>query len=599
MKYYELAEYRVSNRNRVIRSENIHAITVEKGATSPLFRSVFWYTDDILAWLKAKHSVARYNGIRGISYIPIDIDKKSNSDTFTLSKLRDFIEKLSVLSLTHENYQIYFSGTGYHIFIDNDVFGFEPHVDLPMQLSLTLRNLDLIDDNAIMRGAQLIRIEHSLNEKSGLFKIPLTYEEAMTLEAEAILELAKTQRLDFVYEETHGKLQLEKYIVTPQQFDSQDVVMQKEAKFNNMYAMCIQSLWERGPVEGERNNTVLRLASHWKRQGIPEEAAIASINAWNKKGIASLDPKVIEKKVTTVYHSPYRYGCNDPLLQKYCDRRCIFYKSKSLDEKPLSNVDDLDAALLEHIEMREHGEDYINLKHTFGLAEDCILYPGEFVIFQGDTGINKTSIIQNIMLGVDMVNDVVRPPGVSIIYYGPELTAGQIHLRDYCIVSGWTENDVFLHFDNGLRKYRSALEHVAVQNGSMTMEEIEHMIVDKQPQVLIIDYLEQVDHPSWDRSPTIAVAQISKGLSTMAKKYNIVIIGISQINRESSKSGVTTVHSGFGSGAIEKSARRLFIIEGSQETPYRTISQAKANNDVLWSGVVIERQDNWRFKRIK
>ena len=124
------------------------------------------------------------------------------------------------------------------------------------------------------------------------------------------------------------------------------------------------------------------------------------------------------------------------------------------------------------------------------------------------------------------------------------------------------------------------------------------MIVEYQPAVLVIDYYEQVEHPSWDRSPSIAIAEIAKSLSAMAVKYSIIIIAISQVNRDGAKNGIS-IHSGFGSGSIEKTARRLFIIDGEASSPYRTISQAKANSDSLWSGVVIERQDNWRFKRIK
>jgi len=83
----------------------------------------------------------------------------------------------------------------------------------------------------------------------------------------------------------------------------------------------------------------------------------------------------------------------------------------------------------------------------------------------------------------------------------------------------------------------------------------------------------------------------------MAQKYNIILIAISQINRASANNN--GIHSGFGSGAVEKTARRLFTISGDQNSPYRIINHVKANSDVLWKNVVLERQDNWRFKRIK
>jgi len=260
------------------------------------------------------------------------------------------------------------------------------------------------------------------------------------------------------------------------------------------------------------------------------------------------------------------------------------------------NAADLDKAMHDRIEMMENKDAYINLKNVFGLENDCVLYPGELVVFMGDTGTNKTSIIQNIMLGVDMVNDLVRPPELPIIYYGPELHAGNIQMRNYSIVTGYDENDVIKHQDELLR-YRSALEHISVQQGVLTLSGIEHLITEYQPKVLVIDYFEQVEHPSWDRNPTIAIAEISKALSAMAVKYSIILIAISQVSRDSAKNGIG-VHSAFGSGAIEKTSRRLFVIDGKQDSPYRTISMVKANSDSLFSGIVIERQDNWRFRRI-
>ena len=205
MKYYELAQYRASNRNKLIRAEDVAHVILEKGTQCPLFRSVFWYDEGIVEYLKTNKSVSMYRGIRGIDMIPIDIDKGYNSDEFTQEKLLKFIEKLESLGLDENMFQIFFSGTGFHIFLDNSLFDFQPSVFLPEQIAQTLVNAGLIDDPAIIRGNQLIRIENSLNEKSGLFKIPLTLEEAKTLSLEKIRELAKTQRLDFQYLEMDGR----------------------------------------------------------------------------------------------------------------------------------------------------------------------------------------------------------------------------------------------------------------------------------------------------------------------------------------------------------------------------------------------------------
>ena len=596
-KFYELAEHRVTNRNRLIAEEHIDKLIAEKGKTSPLYQSVYWYNEDVLDYLKKNKSMSSYYGYRGIDWIPIDIDKKSNSDEYTLTKLREYITSLAKLNVGEDAYQIFFSGTGYHIFIANSVFDFDPGNDLPKLVALTLKNIDLVSDPAIIRGNQLIRMVNTLNEKSNLFKIPLTLDEVVTLEAKDILKLAETQRLDFDFEEKYGTGQLSKYLVTKDQLEPAAIVLNKDAQFDSFYAACVQTLYKKGPEEGCRNQVVLRIASHFKRQGIPEDATIFAMLGWNQKTPQSLDEKSIIAAVSRTYREAYCYSCKDPILASMCNSRCRFYKYKDVDKATVMNVDDLDRAFNERLEMMANKDQFINLKDVFGLDDDCVLYPGELVVFQGDTGTNKTSIIQNIMLGVDMVNDVVRPPGMSILYYGPELHPGILQLRNYCIATGHVEDEIEQYRDD-LHKFKDALRHITVQQGALTLRGIENMIIKYRPAVLIIDYYEQVEHPSWDRSPSIAIAEISKSLSAMAVKYSIIIIAISQINRDGAKNGIS-IHSGFGSGSIEKTARRLFIIDGEASSPYRTISQAKANSDSLWSGVVIERQDNWRFKRIK
>ena len=49
----------------------------------------------------------------------------------------------------------------------------------------------------------------------------------------------------------------------------------------------------------------------------------------------------------------------------------------------------------------------INLSNMLGLPRhiDATIYPGELVTIFGPTGSNKTTLAQNLALGVDFVND--------------------------------------------------------------------------------------------------------------------------------------------------------------------------------------------------
>ena len=72
-------------------------------------------------------------------------------------------------------------------------------------------------------------------------------------------------------------------------------------------------MWAEGPSEGSRNNIILRIASHFRRNGIPSDATKASLLHWNNN---QLEESIILEKVENVYNSGYQYGCQDTEMKK-------------------------------------------------------------------------------------------------------------------------------------------------------------------------------------------------------------------------------------------------------------------------------------------
>ena len=98
----------------------------------------------------------------------------------------------------------WFSGNGYHVQIP-DIFGFEPSRYLPATVKETMTRYFPESDN-IFDGARLIRVGLTMNDKSGLYKIPLQIEELMQLSWQDIHEMAKTNdRSDTVFNKDWAK----------------------------------------------------------------------------------------------------------------------------------------------------------------------------------------------------------------------------------------------------------------------------------------------------------------------------------------------------------------------------------------------------------
>lgn len=595
---YALAEPR--NRNNILEVSQIFNL-VNNHRAVPIYRSVYYYDDSINEYLRTTKSVRNFDGTRYIQTIPIDVDKGSNSDEYTLKKMRGFLDKLDDYGVNPEALQVFFSGTGYHIMITNEEFGFEPGSDLPYQVERTMQALGLAPDPSVLRKTAIIRMQHTVNLKSNRYKIPLTYEEATNMPVSEIHNLAKSPRDDYMYTKLTGRSTfVGQTIEVVKAIPSKDKVYNYDKVAHLKNYVCIQAMLNKGPVEGTRNNSILRIASHLKWSGIPEDAAFEVLKQWNSKTKQGVDTKVIYDKLSYVYNSAVKYSCQDQILQMYCRSTCVDFKDRHKEtEVNAVKGSKLHDEYIERINLMSNTENLINLKYIFDLEHDCVLYPGELVTFIGDTGSNKTSILQNILIGYNMRTSEIRPHKQSILFYETELGGGGLYERFMSIITGLTAKQLRQQPEIA-RKHKSLLDNINIQTGLVTIQAIEEAIEKYQYDVVVIDYIEKIRHPLFERGQDYAaIGNIMRDLATMAQKHNVAIIVISQAPRSDTKEKTAKigVHSGKGNSAIESSSRRVFAINGSPEDPYRNISMVKANNDRLFSGIIIERQDNWRFTR--
>ena len=125
MNFLEIAIGTPANRGILIPKEEL----VNYLDGQPLYRSVYLYDDSAIEYVKEKGTLKNFFGIRYIDKIPIDVDKKDNSDEKTLDILRGIIYELESGEIDEGAYQCYFSGSGYHIILSGDLFNFRPSAD--------------------------------------------------------------------------------------------------------------------------------------------------------------------------------------------------------------------------------------------------------------------------------------------------------------------------------------------------------------------------------------------------------------------------------------------------------------------------------------
>lgn len=191
------------NRNRVI---DIATFMAPAGARD-VFTTMFRYPDAILDHLavnrnaKGELSVSGYNGPAYAPRLVMDFDAAHD----LAAALRDVI---AVVHRLGERYdvppgaiRVRFTGAkGFSLELPGALFGgFEPmpardlaahHKRLARTLAAGLATLD----PSIYDPVRLIRVDNTINGKSGLYKVPLTIPELLTLDIPAIRELATQPR---------------------------------------------------------------------------------------------------------------------------------------------------------------------------------------------------------------------------------------------------------------------------------------------------------------------------------------------------------------------------------------------------------------------
>ena len=301
--YVEIAKGTPANRGILIPHAHLYKYLQKE---EPIYRSVYLYGEDAKDYVDQTGSLKNFFGIRSIDKIPIDIDKKDNSDERVLDKLRSIIIELEEADIGCGSFQSFFSGSGYHLMLTNDLFGFKSSPDLPYVVKQTMKSLFPEVDLSIYMRTGIYRIQHTPNQKTNLFKIPLTRDEVFNFSAKEILELAKDQRMDFKYHGLEGNSELSHKIVT----EIPNIKAFKKTSEPSNVVPCIQSMLHKGPQEGDRHVTAMRIISHFKRHGLPSHYAKVSILHWNNK---SMNETSLTEMVETVYNRNYRYGCQDTL----------------------------------------------------------------------------------------------------------------------------------------------------------------------------------------------------------------------------------------------------------------------------------------------
>jgi archaellum biogenesis ATPase FlaH len=548
----EVAVGSVANRGNVIPLHELHNYVKYN---TELYRSMFIYDDTFTG------NVKTYQGTYDIDEIILDIDIKDEN-------LEPVDEVMNFLNINEIESQFWFSGTGFHVHIPN-IFGLKASKDLPEILKHTLDSMfgKLGVDN-IYDKSRLIRAEFSFNKKNNTYKIPIyhlysphwNYNDYVKLATFVDMEsLADDPARDanafknwLAYDKgflkAHNTDKFKDKIVTKPKRNSVSVNTTSNSELT-AHVTCVQKMYKQGPELGSRHQTILRMISAWKRSGIPRAGSESLIGHWSP----DFDRTEAFKMIDTVYGWEHDgYGCNDTIMDKFCDARCKFYRSKDYGVE-VFNADSMTEQFREFVKT-DYSDRSFDLGTMYKMTNPYRFTVGELITIIGDTKLGKTAFIQNI---------VTKANQFKCLYISLEVNE-KLMWRRFCqIAFNKTKEEVVNHYLNDdiafVNEAKEKLGHLKVLTVSPEINNIIDVISSVQPKIIVIDTIDEI-RVDYVNDSLLKMQKIISKLKEIAQKHEVIIFAVSHISKTAAYEGTLNRHSAKGDSAIEQKSDKLLGI---------------------------------------
>jgi hypothetical protein len=354
------AHYQKGFRNHVVPVREVPEL-VKGFHAYGCYATYFFYSDEVLTYMAAHAAgstptIAGYEGKVWAPFFPIDLDHAGLGVALDAAR-RLALFFLETWGIPADALHRYFSGSkGFHLMLDTRLFGnIPPSKSLPALFASMRSHLALelpetcreAIDLAIKDRVRLLRLPNTEHEKSGLYKVILSQEELLEAEPEEIRRLARKPRTLRLTDETgllslasveenkaaaefYNRLRRQVRRVARKPFRYR---FRRPEDLSRIVFPCAgaQKIWESHIEPGERNNCAIRLASELRLLGLSEEETRDKLFEWNERNGIDLPEREIHTVVRSAYQRrfPYRYGCGDPILRRFCplptDEDCRAY----------------------------------------------------------------------------------------------------------------------------------------------------------------------------------------------------------------------------------------------------------------------------------
>jgi KaiC/GvpD/RAD55 family RecA-like ATPase len=314
-----------------------------------------------------------------------------------------------------------------------------------------------------------------------------------------------------------------------------------------------------GAAEGMRNHTAIKIIGHLIGKGNDEAVVWELVKQWN---VGKNNPPLDETELRKCFESVLNLEAKS--------------EKKSKEKKDIDVVEFLDT---EEIVTAEYDEHYVRVPFAAGnllsIMESKMnggLIGGRTYVLGGIPSSGKTVLTNNIA-------DNICLNGHPVLFFSYDDGRAELRYRTYCRFSGFDIEEF-----NNHRISKSDLKTIYRNENITPISKSKYIVqqivkVEDWPQlvdkiyarqqkspVIMIDYLRKVKTESNRMDERLRVDEILSKLTEMAKTHNIPVLVISELARDSYKTGQRLSMASFKeSGSIEYEASWLGILAAVEE----------------------------------
>ena len=573
---------------------------------SDYYASAYLYNEKQAEEFKKTGTV---RGIKDVvtNKIWFDFDQ-ADDPSFSQIDTKEAIRRLEKYGINKNNIEIYFSGNkGFHLVVTLNRY---INPDQVYNICVKKFGKDLKSlDSAVYDPSRIFRIPGTKHQKSGLYKIPLTYDQLHQLAINQIKNLATS--LDNIKDEFEWEVASPKedLFVTEQKKETREAIPEllDFSKKPPQWKNCKWALLQGNFKQGERHNALMVIAATCRGLGydkdttyymcksaMKKQAMLTGQDEFNKE---ELYTNIIEQSVFTDNWEGGQYSCQKAgWLQTYCSSLDEHKCKTEVEEPPVIQITDMGSLFSNYA---QNFEQNIIKTGISKLDDKAMICASTLNGLLGQPGAGKTSMSLQYLLNTSQSD-------IHSTFFSLDMGMPIVYAKMVQKLTGYDFKEVLRIFKEDPKLSAQLSEQLKEEyknvgfnfKSGLTVPDLKQTIVEQQQQrgekvkLVVIDYLECLAGPYSDQ--TANTGFIANQLKDLANDLSVAVLLLLQTQKHSTpdvSDPLLSLKGVKGSSLIEQSCSSILTLWREGYNPktvnddkYISFAIVKNRFGSLWSG---------------